>query len=326
MRLRLAPWRSIVYLTAVLVAAVGVFARTPYTILAPGRALDLRDVVKVQGYAPPSTHYYMTDVSVIEHASPFGLLVALEPGWDIVRTDTLVPVSIDDAAYEKIMVEQMNQSQGVAAYVAERAAGLHQQFATTRVVIYEVLPSSHARGVLRPGDIVVSVDGHVARGRAGLESVLSRVPPGTTVKVVTVRAGQHVASNVRTIPINGTAHLGVGLSEIATLPSPAVPVRYGVRNISGSSGGVMFALEIYRSFHPARHSPAQRIAGTGTLDSDGTVGQIAGTMQKVIAARRAGATLFLVPADNYADVRLVTGIRIVSIRTFADAIEATDGV
>jgi PDZ domain-containing protein len=88
----------------------------------------------------------------------------------------------------------------------------------------------------------------------------------------------------------------------------------------------MFALEIYRSFRPARHSPARAIAGTGTLDVDGVVGRIAGTMQKLLAARQAGATMFLVPVGNFAEIQAVRGIDIVPIRTFSDAIRVTGGV
>ena len=40
------------------------------------------------------------------------------------------------------------------------------------------------------------------------------------------------------------------------------------------------------------------IAGTGTMNLDGTVGAIGGIRQKEITARRAGATIFLAPAEN----------------------------
>ena len=39
----------------------------------------------------------------------------------------------------------------------------------------------------------------------------------------------------------------------------------------------------------------RKIAGTGTINSDGTVGEIGGIDKKVIAAHRAGATIFFAP-------------------------------
>lgn len=41
----------------------------------------------------------------------------------------------------------------------------------------------------------------------------------------------------------------------------------------------------------------RNIAGTGTIETDGTVGQIGGIEQKVVAANKAKAAVFLVPND-----------------------------
>ena len=40
------------------------------------------------------------------------------------------------------------------------------------------------------------------------------------------------------------------------------------------------------------------MAGTGTITGDGKVGSIGGITHKILAAQEAGATVFLVPADN----------------------------
>ena len=47
-----------------------------------------------------------------------------------------------------------------------------------------------------------------------------------------------------------------------------------------------------------------RVAATGELELDGTVGPIGGVKQKTIGARRAGVDVFLVPAgDNAREAR-----------------------
>ncbi len=43
------------------------------------------------------------------------------------------------------------------------------------------------------------------------------------------------------------------------------------------------------------------VAGTGTIESTGEVGPIGGIQQKIVAARDAGAALFMVPPDNCDD-------------------------
>jgi PDZ domain-containing protein len=322
-RFTLARRRSAIYLTAVIVTAVGVFARTPFSLIAPGHALDLRNVVTIAGHAPPATHYYMTDVGFIPHVSPFGLVAALEPGWQLVRSEDYQPAGIDDATYDRVMTDAMSQSQEAAIYVAERAAGLSTRPATTRVIVVSVLPASHARNLLRDGDELLGLDHRAIDSAEALATALGRLSPGERAVVDYARDGHRLQATFATIDVGGKARLGVGLQEIATLPKPPVKVRYNIGRISGSSGGVMFALEIYRSFRPADTPATLRIAGTGTIDANGSVGPIAGTVQKVIAAQRAGATLFLVPAENYVDVRSVRGITIVPIHTFGDAVRAT---
>jgi PDZ domain-containing protein len=66
-----------------------------------------------------------------------------------------------------------------------------------------------------------------------------------------------------------------------------------------------------------------RIAGTGSIDRDGTVGAIGGVKQKVHAAIDAGAYAVMVPEANYPDaVEAAAGddILVVSISTIEDAL------
>jgi len=68
------------------------------------------------------------------------------------------------------------------------------------------------------------------------------------------------------------------------------------------------------------------IAGTGTIDPDGTVGPIGGVQLKLITAREAGATTFLVPADNCAEAitQIPDGLQLVKVASLNDAMTALD--
>ena len=119
--------------------------------------------------------------------------------------------------------------------------------------------------------------------------------------------------------------LGIRTQMVPQPATLAVPVTYGIGEIGGPSGGLMFALEIYRTLRPGAPSPERKIAGTGTIAFDGTVGPIEGTRQKLIAAKRAGASVFLVPRENYAEIKDEKGVRVVPVDTFADALRALPG-
>ena len=71
----------------------------------------------------------------------------------------------------------------------------------------------------------------------------------------------------------------------------------------------MFALGIVDRLDPANLTGGKTIAGTGEIEADGTVDPIGGIQQKLVGARRAGATTFLVPAANCAEASGAVPIR-----------------
>ena len=130
-----------------------------------------------------------------------------------------------------------------------------------------------------------------------------------TVAVPTIRYGDRTA-------------LGAYLTTIYQRPHIPVAVAFHLPAVSGSSGGLMFALDIYRRLRPSALHETQPVAGTGTVAYDGSVGPIEGASQKVIAARRAGAKIFLVPQENYKEVASTPGIRVIPVSTFRQALHA----
>lgn len=95
-------------------------------------------------------------------------------------------------------------------------------------------------------------------------------------------------------------------------------------DVGGPSAGLMFALGLYDQLTPSDLTQGRTIAGTGTIDPQGGVGPIGGIEDKVLAAERVGATVFLVPKDNMAELQSIdTGaMRLVSVATFQDAVDA----
>ncbi len=70
------------------------------------------------------------------------------------------------------------------------------------------------------------------------------------------------------------------------------------------------------------------MAGTGAILPNGTVTKIDGIPFKMRAARDAGATVFLVPADNCAEAASAApdGLQLVRVGTLHDAIVGLDAL
>jgi PDZ domain-containing protein len=321
-RLHLAKNRWIVYIAAALVAAVALAWHTPYSLLLPGQSLDLRRVISVHGRPTPSSRFDMTDVTLEPDVPPIHLLQAFLPGGRLLPTSQLVPTGVSVDQYDQLMRDAMHESQLAAVYVAERAAGYTTGPLHERVMIGRVAQHTPAQGVLRAGDEVLALDDRPVTSTAGLQAATAAHRSGDAVELTVLRNGRTQRLTLHTINLDGRTRLGIYLFPDVRFPLPAVPVTFRTGDISGSSGGLMFALEIYRALRPQNGSA--HIAGTGTIDANGNVGPIEGTMQKLEAARRAGASIFLVPQFNYADVRGARDIKVIPVKTFADAVKASD--
>lgn len=293
---------------------------TPYYLISPGNAVDLSQRIAVEGHVPPRRHFYLTDVAVT-HATALLLLGALQPGTRIVRRDMLIPAGTSLPDYDRILTAAMDESQRDAAYVAERAAGLRVGPASRALVVAEIAPGSLAGGRLRIGDRLVRVDGRAIIGRGDLSAIVTSLRPGERVPVEVERAGRFARIDIATIGTDSGTRLGIYVSEHGVVPPLPVPVHFSVDGVEGSSGGLMFALAIYAELTNDRRGP-DAVAGTGTIATDGKVGPIEGTEQKVIAAKRAGARLFIVPRQNYPEVATERDIAIVPVTTFNEALAA----
>jgi PDZ domain-containing protein len=305
----------------VAVAALAV-TPTPYWLIAPGSAVDLTTSIAVDGHGRPPDRYYLTDVNV-RRATVLLLPAALLPGVRLVRQDVVIPAGETPGSYDRVLDDAMDQSQTIAAIVAERAAGLHVPQVERRTEIARVLPNSKALAVLLPGDVIEEVDGRAVAGPAAIGRAVGRLRPGESAVVTLERGTRTMRLPVGTIATPQGTRFGIVLETHLSRASLPVNVHYTLPDIAGSSGGLMFALRIYAALHHEPARAADSIAGTGTLDDDGDVGPIEGTQQKLIAAERAGARIFLVPRENYADVATERGaMRILPVGSFREALAA----
>ncbi|MFF4343374.1 hypothetical protein ACFY00_26015 [Kitasatospora sp. NPDC001540] len=107
-----------------------------------------------------------------------------------------------------------------------------------------------------------------------------------------------------------------------------VKVQVDLGDIGGPSGGQMLALGIIDKIagdgRGGELTGGRNVAGTGTIDADGQVGQVGGIPLKTQAAREAGATVFLLPRSECAQGKVNTpeGLQLIPVDTLADSVAA----
>lgn len=324
--------RSLLTSIALLVMLGLVGATVPVPLVAIGRGptfdtlgeLNGAPVVRVSDLPtfPTSGHLNMTTVGVTTGLNAAQALGAWWAGDQqlVPRAAVVSPGETDDEAAAR-NGRLFRDSQNAAEVAALAYLGQPVQ-----IVVDEVLGAGPSVDILQPGDVLVRINGRDVRNLGDLRSALSGVAPGEPVNVTVQRAGQALDLTVMSgsNPDTGDAFLGI---------TPAVrPVRgavaFSLGDVGGSSAGLMFALAVVDKLTPGELTGGRFVAGTGTIDSSGVVGKIEGIRFKMLAAREAGATVFLVPADNCEGAvgNVPDGLQTVRVTDLAGAVAALDQI
>jgi PDZ domain-containing protein len=107
-----------------------------------------------------------------------------------------------------------------------------------------------------------------------------------------------------------------------------VKVTLKLADVGGPSAGLLFTLGIIDKLDGDGSggdlTGGRNVAGTGTIDADGKVGAVGGVGLKTQAARRDGATVFLVPKAECSDAKseLPKGLRLVPVTRLKGAVDA----
>ncbi len=309
----------------------------PYVRLAPGPLFDVlgdadgQPVITVTGAPTYPTTGQLDMTTVNERGGPYGGLTLFEAftGWfdpdvAVVPTALLYAPDTTGAQAEQVGADQFTDSQEKARIAALRQVG---QPVATRPWVRTVLPGSPAEGTLRHGDVILAADGRAVTGPKQLAQLVQRAGPGKRVTVDLRRDGVDKSVTVTTAanpedPAKG--YLGVNLGVLA---DSAVEVDFHFDDVGGPSAGLIFSLGIVDKLTPGELLDGRLVAGTGTMDYDGEVGAIGGIAQKMTAAARDGAALFLAPAANCDEIRASTpdGLTVAAVDTLGQAVDVLEG-
>ena len=298
------------------------FYRLPVVALAPGPAEDVLGRVKVGGGArvyDSKGKLYLTSVGIDDDVHFFDAIldlanrdVQLRPRRDVYpEGESTQQVHQQNAA-------DMDESKLLASVVALRLLGYRVD--PSAVEVTDVRPGAPADGRLLAGDRLVRADGRRVATIAQLQALIRRHHPGDTLRLGVKRGSAELPVNVPVGLDDGQPRIGVVLhEEFGKLP---VQVTIDTGNIGGPSAGLMFALSIYDRLTPGDLTGGRRIAGTGQIVEDGSVVPIGGVAEKLVAARRQGATVFLVPRGNCdeADRHPPPGLLLVPVSSVRDAV------
>ncbi|GAA1152791.1 YlbL family protein [Ornithinicoccus hortensis] len=259
------------------------------------------------------------------------LLAEFDPNTDIVDEDLVYPPDMTAQQVQEQNTELMMESQDAAAVVGVRAAGVE---VPEQVKVAQIIVDAPAADTLEVNDEIRSVGGTEIHNPAQVRDVLQGFEPGDEVEFVLVRDGEEITLQVPTGEDDVEAEdgstetrtvIGVYLASDFDLP---FDVTIDAGSVGGPSAGLMFSLAVYDKLTEGELTGGHVFAGTGTIDSSGTVGPISGIRQKMISSANHGVEYFLAPAGNCDDVRgnEPDGMEVVKIETFDQARDVVEAI
>lgn len=340
-------WWAIPLLLVALVLGASATFTLPYYAIAPGSAREVNNLIQPppDRRYPPRGEVFLTTVSLRRVTPVEALYGWLNRDIDVVPQDQILPPATKPSDLQRANFQAMDESKQVAAVVAMRRLGYPVAEHGEGAGIVEIVKDSPAAGRLKAGEVVTGVDGKPAQLSDDVVGDIGRHKPGDNITlevdpnngkpkrtediVLGAAPADHsvceeTAQAGRPASQDAIACLGVRLQTKQLRFDFPFDVKVDSAGIGGPSAGLAFTLGILDALQPGELTGGQKVAVTGTINLDGTVGPVGGVVQKTAAVRKAGIKLFLVPPQEYAMAKAKAGknLKVVKVATLDEALAA----
>jgi len=290
----------------------------PYYIEAPGGTINLTERIN-EDYNKKDGSLNMLYVTQYRGNVVTLLLGKIFPSWDIYEiSNQQISNETSNEIYirNKVMLDNSIQN---ATFVAYEHANIPITIKSKKNI---VIATTKENGV-EIGDILISLDKTKIENIVNLKQMIENKNAGDIVNLLVERNGKE-----KNIEITIEEDKLIGVAAITNyeyeLPNELdISFKNGE---GGSSGGLILTLGIYSEITGIDILKGRHVAGTGTIDIYGNVGEIDGIKYKIAGAVKDNMDIILVSPYNYEEAKKVVeennyDIELVCVSTFKEAID-----
>lgn len=316
------------------IAVIALIVPTNYYLEVPGSTQALNNMVQVEGKTDKQKgNFFLTTVEIARANLAMMIWAHFNPFATIYSAQDLMG-GMSNSQYNLVNQFYMQTAQNTAVYQAFKLAEKPYELKYDGVYVMDIASNSTFKGKLQIADTVTAVNGKSFKSSQDMMTYIQdqKIGDSVTIEVTRIDGSKHSFTGKYVKISTGKTGIGISLVDHTEVVStPKVTVNAG--DIGGPSAGMMFTLEIYSQLTGKDLRNGREIAGTGTINSDGTIGQIGGVDKKIATASKEGAQVFLVPDsgdknpdnNNYlaakaAAKKLNTKMKIVPVKTINDAL------
>ena len=300
----------------------------PYYVFTSGGITDLSNRFEVENGYVQEGSYNLSYVNQLSGNVLTYLISCIMPGmerveignYQINEEESLEELAIRD----KLMLSMANQNASMIAYTK---AGKNPVQKNLKLYVMALDSELDSKDRIKIGDVLVKVGDTEIKTVEDLENAIRALPTDTYIDTTFVRGDKEYTTGIKLMQEGNKKILGLYFYTYYDLElDPKITFKFSSTE-SGSSAGLMTTLAIYDTLIEEDLTKGYKIAGTGTISSDGTIGEIGGVSYKLSGAVAGDADIFLVPSgENYEEcIKLKKergyDIEIVEIKTFDDAVE-----
>ena len=297
-----------------------------YYIITGGGTSDVSSRIQVNNSYKSKGSFNISYVTELQGTVITYLLSYVIPTWE--REDANLykysdKESISDIEFRSDL--DLTTSNGTATYWAYTLANKKVKNKSNKLYIITIFDGFETE--LKVGDEVLSINNNSYNTINEYREYLQTLSENDEVVVKIKRKNKEKEIKSKLYKHEDRLILGVGLQFVREYDTnPDVKIKFKGTE-SGPSGGLITTLEVYNQLTKKDITKGYKIAGTGTIEEDGTIGEIGGVEHKILGAESDKADIFLVPdGQNYKDAIKYKKdkhlkIRIIKVKTIQDAIE-----
>ncbi len=299
---------------------------TGYYISIPGKVYNTSTLVSSNAGSPNTGVLYFTTVDTRLNiigpfftnrpkidANPIMLSLSYFDG-DARRTPltNYLGTTNNQAQYRRIERAKSDEAELVPVAAALHYLGREVEYSGKGVSVLGFSDERGANSSMKEGDVIVALNGKPVHTYDELKAELAKKPAKLALSLSDGRVIDRSGSN---------GSIGILASTFMPYLETNESISVNLSGFDGGSAGLMLALDIISRLENRDLTNGKIIAGTGGIAPDGKVTPVVGAGLKVVAAHKAGASVFFVPQENYeeAAMREFEGMKILPVERLEDA-------
>ena len=311
------------FLVALIIILIIFWLPLPYYIDAPGGLNSLNKKVNVNNKKINGS-YNLTYVSEYKASIPLIIYSWFNKDYDIYKKKDVLLDNENDSEYykrDRLFLEESISNAVISAYnLSGKKVNITNKFLYVGYIL------DGKTNNLKVGDKIISINGIKVNTKEEVNKLLSKMDESDKVDIKVKNNNKEYNRYAYLKKENNKIIIGIIPIEVYDYSvNPKVSIKTD-KNESGASGGLMLSLTIYDLITNKDIARNRVIAGTGTIDINGNVGEIGGVKYKIKGAVKDNADIFFVPRDNYNEAKKIVDknkykIKLVKVETLKDAVD-----